>query len=158
MAAATKKKKAKKAKNPYIGKGSAGQNRLDRREKTRKEGRCQWCHTKVPLEEQYVVFNDFEAGVTKRLKDATKKGREKLSHYCEDCAKKRQKIKQAGDFDRAKGGGKKKAKPATKKGKAKAKPAAAKAKPATKKGGKKKVVRRKKGTQASSSPAKSDPF
>lgn len=148
---------ATKVKNPYKGKGSAGQNRLDRREKTRKEEKCQWCHAKVPLEDQFVVFNDFETETTKRLKDATKKGREKYSHYCEDCSKKRQAIKQAGDFDKA--SGKKRGRPA-KKGKAKAakKATAKKSGGAKKAGTKKRRVVRRKGAKAGSASKTSDPF
>lgn len=151
MAAATK--------NPYVGKGSAGQNSLARREKTAKDGKCQWCHVKVPLEEQFVVFNDFEKKKTVKSKNAAKPGREKLSHYCDDCATKRQKIKQAGDFDKASGkprgrkpGAKKTAKPKV------AKKAVAKKAKADKKPGKKRaVVRRKKSAKAKSA-TKSDPF
>jgi len=146
---------ATKTKNPYVGKGSAGQNSLSRREKTAKEGKCQWCHTKVPLEEQFVVFNDFDKKKTVKSKNAAKPGREKLSHYCEDCATKRQKIKQAGDFDKASG------KPRGRKPAAKAKPAAkskAKAKAAAKPAAKKRRVVKRKGKKAGSAAKKTDPF
>jgi hypothetical protein len=148
---------ATKTKNPYVGKGSAGNNDGSRRAKTAKEGKCQWCHTKVPLEEQFVVFNDFEKGKTIKSKNAAKPGREKLSHYCDDCATKRQKIKQAGDFDKASGKPRGRKPGGANKKKAVAKKAPAKAKSAGKKAGKRKVVRRKKAA-ASTSGAKSDPF
>jgi hypothetical protein len=145
MAAATK--------NPYVGKGSAGNNDGTRRAKAAKEGKCQWCQKKVPLEEQFVVYNDFDQKKTIKSKNAAKPGREKLSHYCGDCATKRQKIKQAGDFEKA--SGKKRGRPKGKK--TAAKKAAAKPKGKAKKGGKKKVIRRKKAA-ASKPVAKSDPF
>lgn len=148
-------------KNKYVGTGSAGNNDGARRAKAAKEGRCQWCQTKVPLEEQFVVYNDFEQKKTIKSKNAAKPGREKLSHYCGDCATKRQKIKQAGDFDKATGGKRGRPKGSTTKKSAKkttAKKEAAKPKAAAKKkGGKKKVVRRKKAA-ASKPAAKSDPF
>ncbi len=157
MAAATK--------NPYVGKGSAGNNDGSRRAATAKAGKCQWCHKKVPLEDQFVVFNDFEKQKTIKSKNAAKPGREKLSHYCEDCATKRQKIKQAGDFDKANGKprGRKPGKAKGKKGaKAKAPAKVSGKAPAKAKGGPKKAVKRKavkrKATKAEAAPKSSDPF
>lgn len=165
---------ATKTKNKYVGTGSAGNNDGARRAKAAKEGKCQWCQTKVPLEEQFVVFNDFEKEKTIKSKNAAKPGREKLSHYCDDCATKRQKIKQAGDFDKATNGGKRGRTKGSGKGKkAVAKKAPAKKSPAKKKavtkktkgassakkgGEKKRVVRRKKGAAKSAEATKSDPF
>lgn len=148
-------------KNKYVGTGSAGNNDGARRAKAAKEGKCQWCQTKVPLEEQFVVYNDFEQKKTIKSKNAAKPGREKLSHYCGDCATKRQKIKQAGDFDKATGG--KRGRPAKAKTAKKkvTKKAAAKPKATAKKkdGGKKKKVVRRKKAAAASAPEKSDaPF
>jgi hypothetical protein len=153
MAAATK---TRKAKNPYEGHGSAGNNDGSRKAKTRKEEKCQWCHTKVPLEEQFVVYNDIENQKVIKAKDATKAKHEKYSHYCSDCADKRKATKEKFDesVNRGAGGKKKVAK------KGKAKPAVKKAaeKPEPKKAGKRKVVRRKKGSAGGSKAKTSDPF
>jgi hypothetical protein len=66
-----------------------------RRERTRKEGKCQMCEKKVPLAKQFTVTNDLEAGTVKVRKNAARKGAETASHYCEDCKDKRVKQKQA---------------------------------------------------------------
>jgi hypothetical protein len=66
-----------------------------RRERTRKEGKCQMCEESVPLETQYTVTNDLEAGTVKVRKNAARKGAEVASHYCEGCKDRRVKQKQA---------------------------------------------------------------
>lgn len=148
--AATKTKKAAGA-----GLGSAGNNDGSRRQKTRDQERCQWCHTKVPLTDQFVVYNDIPNQKVIKAKNATKPAHAKKSHYCGDCADKRKATKEK--FDEAVNRGKGAAKKAAKKGKAtvkKAKPAAAKAtKP---KGKKRRVVRRK--AAASAAKASAEPF
>lgn len=73
-----------------------------RRERTRKQGRCQLCETTVPLKEQYTVVNDLDAGKAVKQKNAARKGAEKLSHYCEGCADRRVGQKQAWINARAK--------------------------------------------------------
>lgn len=65
------------------------------RDKARKAGRCQLCNAKVPLKDQFTVVNDLEAGKPVKRKNAARRGAEKLSHYCGDCADKRVKQKQA---------------------------------------------------------------
>lgn len=136
MAAATKTKKAAGA-----GLGSAGNNDGTRRQKTRDQERCQWCHTKVPLTEQFVVYNDIPNQKVIKAKDATKPKHAKKSHYCGDCADKRKATKEKFDeaVNRGKGAAKKTAKKVKK---ATAKKSAAKAakKASTKK---RRVVRRK---------------
>jgi hypothetical protein len=67
----------------------------ERRERTRKEGKCQMCEESVPLTKQYTVTNDLEAGTVKAQKNAARKGAETASHYCEECKDKRIKQKQA---------------------------------------------------------------
>jgi len=66
-----------------------------RRERTRKEGKCQMCEKKVPLAKQFTVTNDLEAGTVKAQKNVARKGAETASHYCEKCKDKRLKQKQA---------------------------------------------------------------
>jgi hypothetical protein len=66
-----------------------------RRERTRKEGKCQLCERKTPLKEQYTVTNDLKAGIASKRKDGTRKAAEEASHYCEECVEKRVKQKQA---------------------------------------------------------------
>jgi hypothetical protein len=123
-------------------------NSLSRRDRTRKEGKCQLCETKATLKDQYVVTNDLEAGTVKASKDASKPSREKMSHYCGDCKDKRIAQKQAW-LDSRDGAAKPKGK--TKKaakGKAKPKKAAKpKGKKAVKKPGKK-GVKKPKGKKA----------
>jgi hypothetical protein len=142
---------AKKAENDR----RARPNSLSRRERTRKEGKCQLCEAKVPLSEQYTVTNDLEAGTVSKKKNAARKGAETASHYCgpsqNDCAGKR--VKQKSDWLASReSGGTKKTKGKSKKGKAAAKKATAKkaVKKTAKKGGKKKAV--KKGTKKSGQP------
>jgi hypothetical protein len=66
-----------------------------RRERTRKDGKCQLCEKSVPLKEQYTVANDLKAGTASKRTDASRKGAEAASHYCGECADKRVKQKQA---------------------------------------------------------------
>jgi hypothetical protein len=66
-----------------------------RRERTRKAEKCQLCETKVPLKEQFTVVNDLDEGKPVKKKNAARRGAEKLSHYCGECATKRVKQKQA---------------------------------------------------------------
>lgn len=66
-----------------------------RRERTRKEGKCQLCETKVDLKSQFTVTNDLENGTVNKKKNAARKGAETASHYCKDCADKRVEQKQA---------------------------------------------------------------
>lgn len=65
----------------------------EKRERTRREGKCQICEKAVPLGEQYTVVNDLENGKVVKRKNAAK--REDKSHYCGDCASRRVKEKQA---------------------------------------------------------------
>jgi hypothetical protein len=60
-----------------------------RRERTRKEGKCQLCEMKVPVKDQYTVINDLDVGKPVKQKNAARKGAEKLSHYCDGCADRR---------------------------------------------------------------------
>ena len=53
------------------------------------------CETTVPLKEQFTVTNDLTKGVPIKRKDAARKGAEKASHYCDGCADRRVKQKQA---------------------------------------------------------------
>lgn len=85
---------ATKTKGDYTFKHNAVPNSLSHREKTRKENRCQLCGTKTPLKDQFTVVNDLEEGKVKKQKNAARKGAEKLSHYCGDCASKRVKQKE----------------------------------------------------------------
>lgn len=151
--AATKTKKPAGA-----GLGSAGNNDGSRRQKTRDQERCQWCHTKVPLTDQFVVYNDIPNQKVIKAKDATKPKHAKKSHYCGDCADKRKATKEKFDeaVNRGKGAVKKAASKA--KAKAKAKPAkkAAAKKAAPKSTKKRRVVRRKKAGAKASSAA--EPF
>jgi hypothetical protein len=73
-----------------------------RRERTRKEGKCQMCKATVSLKEQYTVVNDLDAGKPVKRKNAVRKGAEHWSHYCGDCADKRVGQKQAWINARAK--------------------------------------------------------
>jgi hypothetical protein len=66
-----------------------------RRELTRKEGKCQMCEESVPLEKQFTVTNDLEAGTVKVRKNAARNGAEVASHYCEGCKDRRVRQKQA---------------------------------------------------------------
>lgn len=63
-----------------------------KREQTRKQGRCQMCLTKVPIEEQYTVTNNLKTEKVTTRKDA--KDKPDASHYCGDCAPKRVKMKE----------------------------------------------------------------
>lgn len=74
----------------------------ERRDRTRKERKCQMCESSVPLNKQYTVENDLEAGTVKVRKNAARKGAESASHYCETCKSKRVKQKQAWLTARAK--------------------------------------------------------
>jgi hypothetical protein len=67
----------------------------ERRERTRREGKCQLCEKSAPLEKQYTVHNDLKKGTITARKNATRKGAEAASHYCEECKDKRLKQKQA---------------------------------------------------------------
>lgn len=67
----------------------------ERRERTRKEGKCQLCEKSVPLAKQFTVHNDLATGTVKARKNAARKGAETASHYCEECKDKRLKQKQA---------------------------------------------------------------
>lgn len=129
-------------------------NSLTRRERTRKEGKCQLCEKKTPLKEQFVVTNDLDAGTCKASKDASKPSREQMSHYCGECKDKRISQKQAW-LDSRDGTSKPKAKgkkAAAKKGKAKGKKAAKpKGKKAVKKVGKK-GVKKPKGKKGNKQP------
>ena len=100
-------------------------NSSERRDGTRKEGRCQLCLNKVPLTDQYTAVNNLDEGtVTKSKKGAAaKESNAHLSHYCGDCVDKRVKRKEYwmenvreadGPDQRGQGGGRKKKK-ATKK-------------------------------------------
>lgn len=66
-----------------------------RRERTRRDGKCQLCESEVPLGEQYILTNDLTKGLVVKRKNAERKGAEKASHYCSACAKRRVKQKQA---------------------------------------------------------------
>lgn len=70
-------------------------NLMSRRERTRKEGKCQLCEASVPIKNQYTVVNDLEAGEPVARKNAGAKGQEKASHYCGECKDKRIAQKQA---------------------------------------------------------------
>lgn len=83
-----------RASGDYTFKHNAVPNSLSHREKTRKENKCQLCGTKVQLKEQFTVVNDLESGTVKKQKNAARKGAEKMSHYCSDCAVKRVKQKE----------------------------------------------------------------
>lgn len=149
---------ATKTKKPAgAGLGSAGNNDGTRRQKTRDKEQCQWCHTKVPLKEQFVVFNDIPNQKVIKAKDATKPKHVKKSHYCSDCADKRKATKEKFDesVNRGKGAAKKAAKKVAKKAK---KAVAKKAVKKAAKGGTKKrrVVRRK--AKAASAAEGSEPF
>lgn len=135
-------------------------NLLSRREDTRKKGQCQLCRAKVDLKDQYTVENDLKAQTVTKKKNAARKGAEKMSHYCGDCATKRVDQKKAwmksihgltaenGDSDAA---SKPKAKKATvKKAAAKAKATVAKTASKPKATGPKRVVK----TPAPAAPAK----
>lgn len=74
----------------------------ERRERTRKEGKCQLCEKSVPLDKQYTVQNDLAKGTVKARQNATRKGAETTSHYCGDCKDKRITQKQAWLASRAK--------------------------------------------------------
>jgi hypothetical protein len=67
----------------------------DRRDRTRREGKCQMCESAVPLEKQYTVDNDLTTATVKVRKNAALKGSETKSHYCGACKDKRVKQKQA---------------------------------------------------------------
>jgi hypothetical protein len=67
----------------------------ERRERTRREGKCQMCEESVPLEKQYTVTNDLKSGKAGKRKNASRKGAETQSHYCDTCAEKRVRQKQA---------------------------------------------------------------
>jgi len=88
-------KSKSRASGDYTFKHNAVPNALEHREKTRKANQCQLCGTKTPLKDQFTVVNDLEAGTVKKQKNAARKGAEKLSHYCSDCAGKRVKQKEA---------------------------------------------------------------
>lgn len=90
MAKAKAKSKTRRAST-----GHFPPNDLTRRQRTRKENRCQLCEAKVPLKDQYVVVNNLEDGSVSAHKDASKPSRETMSHYCADCKDKRLKQKQA---------------------------------------------------------------
>ncbi len=66
-----------------------------RREQTRRNGQCQLCREKVPLEEQFTLANDLEKLTVAKRKNAARKGAETMSHYCGGCADKRVKQKRA---------------------------------------------------------------
>jgi hypothetical protein len=112
-------------------------NDLSRREKTRKEGKCQLCRKKVPLKEQFTVTNDLENNEVKKKKNADRRGAETASHYCGECADKRISQKQAWLNSRDET-------PKRKKGKAKKAPAKKAKGKAAKKGKGKKVKKVKK--------------
>lgn len=63
------------------------------RVRTAKAGKCQWCETKTPLENQERVYNDLEKGVVVRERIGKRAAptviEEGLSHWCGDCADKR---------------------------------------------------------------------
>lgn len=129
-------------------------NDLKRRERTRKGAKCQWCEDKVPLKQQFVVYNDLDAGKVIKTKDASRPSAEGKSHYCGECAEKRVRLQEAYLARRENGGG---SKPKKAKAKAKAKPkskAKAKAKPKAKA---KKAVKPKKAA-AKKEPLGADPF
>jgi hypothetical protein len=148
--AATKTKKAAGA-----GLGSAGNNDGSRRQKTRDQERCQWCHTKVPLTDQFVVYNDIPNQKVIKAKDATKPKHVKKSHYCSDCADKRKATKEK--FDEAVNRGKGAVKKAAKKGKAAVKKkVAAKPKSTESAPKKRRVVKRK--AKAAEAKASAEPF
>lgn len=109
-------------------------NSVEKREETRKQGRCQKCLAKVPLASQFAVLNDLDNG---KVKVAKATAHEDKSHYCGDCKDVRVKMKENWlntQRDAQSGGGSKK-KPAAKTKKAPAKKkAAAKKRPPAKKG------------------------
>ena len=127
--------------------------------RTAKAGKCQWCESKVELKDQYTVHNDLDANSGKGAVVKKKIGARaaaviaaSTSHWCADCAEKRQKMAQRWLDRRAgidapprtaakKNGSAKKAakapaKPAKKAKPAVKAPAAKAAKPAVKKPGK----------------------
>jgi hypothetical protein len=156
-------------------------NSLERRMGTRKENRCQLCLTKAPLDEQFTVVNDLEAGTVKKSKNASADKNEHLSHYCGDCADKRvtrkeywmESVREAsGPDQRGKTGGGRKKKAAKKKrvrgkkakgkkGKAKAKgkaPRKRNRKSRAKSDAKPKRQRRRSKAKAASAESEDEPF
>jgi len=64
----------------------------EKRDLTRKQGRCQKCLAKVPIAEQYTVTNDLKK--EKVFKHRNAEVMPNKSHYCGDCADKRMKMKE----------------------------------------------------------------
>jgi hypothetical protein len=126
-------------------------NDLDRREKTRKSGKCQRCGTKTRSQ-----FSVLFRGEGKDRKVAKVKAREGESHYCADCAAER--VAEKTRYLDAQNGSKPKAKPKAKpKGKAAPKRGKAKAKAAPKRTVKKRTTKRS-GSKAKAKAADSEPF
>lgn len=126
-------------------------NLMSRRERTRKEGKCQLCEKKTPIKDQYTVVNDLDEGVATKRKNAGAKGNETSSHYCGECADKRVTQKEAWINSVRNADAKPKAKKGKKGAKGKAK---AKAKKATKKAVKKvkKVAKKGKAKKGGKAP------
>lgn len=75
--------------------GCMSEKLSDRRDRTRREGKCQMCETAVPLAKQYTVENDLTTAAVKVRKNAARKGSEAKSHYCGACKDRRVKQRQA---------------------------------------------------------------
>lgn len=88
-------RKKSRSSGDYTFKHNDVPNSLEHRAATRKANSCQLCGTKTPLKDQFTVVNDLEAGTVKKQKNAARRGAEKMSHYCGDCAGKRVKQKEA---------------------------------------------------------------
>lgn len=84
------------------GDGRPGNDR-QKRERTRREGKCQICETEVPLEEQFTLENDLDNDIVIRTENAARPGAEGMSHYCADCVDARERGKLAWLRERRKG-------------------------------------------------------
>lgn len=77
---------------PGVGDRRLGNDR-EKRERTRREGKCQICEKVVPLEEQFTLENDLDNDVVIRTENAARPGAEEMSHYCADCVDERERGK-----------------------------------------------------------------